>query len=144
MTKTIWLTVLTLSFIVFLIVSFDKDPNAYAPIRYYDRNGAVASVTKIYRDTFNVNSASGYTIDLTPAGFSSVKACHAVALKNSATATASPNVSIKTISTTQLVLNLTEGNGSLINILGSNVLLGPSTSFATTTGLLVSVTVYGN
>lgn len=144
MTKTILITVLSLAFLTMAIVSFNKHLPAYDPIKYYDRNGIVTPTTKIFRDTFNVNTSDGFSVNLSAAGFSSVKACHAVAMKNSGTATSVPNISIKTLSTTALVLNITEGNGSLINILGSNVLLGPSTAFASTTGLSVSVTVYGN
>ena len=144
MTKTVLLTILSLILIVLLIVSFKETPPAYDPIRYYDRNGLVTPFKKVYRDTFSINTSSGFTVDLTPAGFNSVKTWNVIALKNSATATSVPNASVKSISTTSLVINLTEGNASLINVLGNNVLLGPSTAFAVTTGLLVAIEVKGD
>lgn len=144
MTKTILLALVSLILMVMIIVSFNQQPNSYSPVMYYDRSGIVKPITKIYRDTFTVNTASGYSVDLTPAGFSSVKTWNVIALKNSATATSVPNASVKSITTTALVVNLTEGNGSLINVLGNNVLLGPSTAFAATAGLLIAVEVKGN
>lgn len=148
MTRTILLTILGLASITLLIVflSFDKPRVgvAYDPIKYYNRSGLVSPITKIYNDTFNVNSASGSSVDITPAGFASIKSCNAVAIRNTATSTSCPNVAIKTMSTSAIVLNITEGNSSLVNVLGNNVLLGPSTAFANTSGLLVAVTVFGN
>lgn len=144
MTKVIWLTVISLIILVMIIASFNKHPPAYDPIKYYNRSGLVTPIGKIFQDTFTVTSSSGFTVDLSAAGFTSVKHWSVIPMKNSGSATAVPNASVKTISTTSLVINFTEGNGSLINILGSNVLLGPSTSFASTTGLLVSVRVDGN
>ncbi len=145
MERNIVITILSLVLIVFLIVSFDKQVTpAYDPIKFYNRSGLSAPVSKIYIDTFNVSSSSGFSVDISGVGFTSVKGAHAVAMKNSATATSVPNVSVKTVSTSSVVFNLTEGNGSLVNVLGSNVLLGPSTSFASTSGLIVSVIVYGN
>ncbi len=136
---------LILMFAIGLIFSFDKHhPHAYDPIKFYNRNGLSAPVSKIYLDTFNVSSSSGYSVDISGAGFTSIKGAQAVAMKNSATATSVPNISVKTVSTSSVVLNITEGNGSLINLLGSNVLLGPSTSFASTSGLQVAVMVFGN
>lgn len=144
MAKTIWLTVLSLGIIVMIIVSFNKDENnSYFPLRYYNRNGIMKGIGKIYLDTFNVNSASGYNIDISGAAFSSIMGAHAIALRNTATSTSVPNVSIKAVTTSAVTLNFTEGNGSLINILGSNVLLGPSTAFASTSGLQVAVIVFG-
>lgn len=145
MTKSILATILGLIFILYIIISFNGTPApAYDPIKFYNRNGVSTPISKIYIDTFNVSSSSGYTVDISGVGFTSIKGAQAVAMKNSATATSVPNVSVKTVTTSAVTLNLTEGNGSLVNVLGSNVLLGPSTAFASTSGLQVAVIVFGN
>lgn len=144
MAKTILVTIIGLIALALIIVSFDKHLPAYDPIKFYNRNGLTTPISKIYIDTFNVSSSSGYSVDISGVGFTNVRGCHAVAMKNSSTATSVPNVSIKTVSTSTITLNLTEGNGSLINVLGNDVLLGPSTAFASTAGLVVILIVFGN
>jgi len=53
-------------------------------------------------------------------------------------------VSIKTKSTTAIVLNIIEGNPTTVNILGSLVSLGVTETFANVTGLTLEVCVQGN
>lgn len=112
-------------------------------ILFYNSGGRVNKIVKIFADTITVSSSNGFNVDVSAAGFTKVLSASAVAVKNTATATSVPNVGIKSISNTALTLNFTEGNSSVVTLLGSSVLLGPSTSFASTTGLSVYVLVVG-
>lgn len=110
----------------------------------YNASGATGCPTKKWTATVSPSTASGYSIDISSAGFSSVTNVQIIAVRNTSTVTSSPNVSIKTISTSAIVVNVVEGNPTLVNILGSNVPLGLGQVFANTTGLSLVVMVEGN
>lgn len=112
-------------------------------VQFFKSTGRINQRIKIWSDTLAASSASGMSVDISSASFTSILSVSAVAEQNTATATSVANVGIKSYSTTAVVLNMTTGNGSLINVLGNNVLLGPSTAFATTSGLRIHVTVMG-
>ena len=136
------IAIITLSFV--MVVSWNsKNDIAYDPIRFYNRNGQVLKAMRVFTDTITPSTANGYSLDISAAGFNTILSVNAIAVRNTATSTSVANVGVKTMSTTAVVFNSTEGNGSLINILGSNVLLGPSTAFAATSGLQLSVTIIG-
>lgn len=129
--------------ITILIVIASFDHRAYEPVSFYTRNGKINRLIKVFSDTITPSTANGYSLDISSAGFNTVLSVNAIAVRNTATSTSVANVGVKTMSTTSIVFNSTEGNSSLINILGSNVLLGPSTAFAATSGLQLSVVVIG-
>lgn len=128
-----------------MMVSFDKreSPPAYHPVQFFNKTGQQFRITKVFTDTLTPNTSNGYSIDISPAGFTGISSVNVVAQRNTSTATSVPNVGIKSYTTSAVVVNITEGNASLINILGSNVLLGPSTSFATIPGVILQVQVLG-
>lgn len=121
----------------------DNDTSAYDPIKFYNRVGAFRKPMKVFIDSFPVSSASGGSLDISGASFSVISSISAVAMKNTGTSTSVSNVGIKSYTNSAVVLNCTEGNGSLVTILGSGVLLGPSTAFASTTGLYIHLMVIG-
>lgn len=124
-------------------------PSIPTGITYYNQSGTV-SITKTMTFTISPSTASGYSIDISAAGFSTVNAYAITAVRNTASAGASPNVSVKTVSNTAIVVNIVEANTTtqnvLINLLGgvTTVLNGTPMVFANTTGLSLSVVVYGN
>ena len=120
-----------------------REGYAYEPVKYYDKIGLTDPIRRVYFDTLQVTTSDGFTVDLTHVNFSIIRGWAAIPVKNTSTSTAVPNVSGKTVGVTSLVLNFTEGNSSIVSILGSGVLLGPSNSFANTTGLYVVVIVWG-
>lgn len=141
--KFIAISVLILFIGVFIFVaSFDKPP-AYGPTQFYNRTGRVHKIMKVFADTITPTTGNGYSMDISAAGFTSVIGATAMAQRNTGTATSVANVGIKSFNTTTVVFNITEGNPSLINILGNNVLLGPATVFSPSSGLLLHVLVIG-
>ena len=113
-------------------------------VSHFNAAGPISAPTKRWIATVSPSTANGYSIDISSASFSSILNVQIIAIRNTSTVTSSPNVSIKTISTSAIVVNVIEGNPTLINILGSNVPLGLSQVFASTTGLTLQVMVEGS
>lgn len=80
----------------------------FEPIRFYDRNGIVKRQIKIWRDTFTVNTGNGYTVDITAAGFSSVRYAVASVLQNTTTTTDMATATAKSWTTSQVVVNISQ------------------------------------
>lgn len=146
MKRLAFITIVLLTLIVVWIVgSFSfrgiKDFNkTYYPISFFNHNGQFQTDgMKVYCDTLTPTTASGMAIDISAAGFTTITTAQVIALENVATADASPQVSIKTISNTSLTVNITQANSSLVSILGLNVLQGAGLVFS---GNLSSVKLY--
>lgn len=130
--------------VLLCVIMFAGRPEiAYDPIKFYNRTGQVFKPMKVFCDTITPSTSNGYSLDISAAGFTSITSITACADRNTATSTSVPNVAIKSMSTSAIVFNSTEGNGSLINVLGNNVLLGPSTAFSSTSGLRLHVMIMG-
>lgn len=140
--------IIIVSLVVLLVgvILFAGKPSsnvAYDPLYFYDHLARINRPMKIWVDTITPSTSNGYSLDISSAAFSKIMSISAIAGRNTATATSVANVGVKSYTTTAVVFNSTEGNASLVNVLGSNVLLGPSTGFASTSGLLLHVTVIG-
>lgn len=111
----------------------------------YNDSGLIAPATKIWSATVSPSTSNGYSIDISSSGFTTVLpgGISIVATRNTSTVTSVPNVAIKTISTTAVVVNITEANPNTTTILGIPVLSGAPNVFANTTGLSLEVTVKG-
>lgn len=118
-------------------VSWTPVPN---PITYYNQSGTVSAPTKKISFDVSPNTGNGYSIDISAAGLSSIYSYSVVPVKNTSTATSCPKVSVKSISTSAIVVNIIEGNG----ILQLGLLLGVSEQFANTSGITIHVEVEGN
>jgi len=112
-------------------------------ISYYNSGGTISAVVKKWIGIVTPSTSNGYSIDISSAGFSQILNAQVIAIRNTATVTSSPNVSIKSISTTAIVVNVTEGNALTQVIFGATVLLGVPLVFANVTGLTLQVCVEG-
>lgn len=113
---------------------------------YTDLSGSPVSVTKRAVGTVTPNTGDGYSISISGAGFTNILGVTVTPVRGSVTlATASPKVSIESVSTSAIVVNIIEGNPNTVNILGNLVLLGTSEVFVTSfTNLTLRVEVWGN
>lgn len=109
----------------------------------YNASGIVP-ITKRWIGLITPNTGNGYVVDVSSASFNNILNVQAITIKNTSAATAVPKISLKNFSNTQVVLNIIEGNSSLVTILGFNVLQGVSESFANVTGLTIYLLVEGN
>lgn len=116
------------------------------PMWWYNASGLVIPPTKVWSGTVTPTSSSGYSIDISSAGFTTILpgSVSVIATRNTSAVTSVPNVAIKTISTTAIVVNVAEANTATVVILGINVLSGNPNVFANITGLSLEVTVRGN
>lgn len=112
-------------------------------VNYFSAAGSISPSIKRWVATVTPGTSTGLSIDISSASFSSILNAQAIAVRNTTTATSSPNVSIKSITNSALVVNITEGNAALVSLLGSSVLLGAATVFAATAGLTLYVCVDG-
>ncbi len=109
----------------------------------YGPSGAI-SVTKRWVGSVTPSTGNGYSIDISSAGFSNIVSVSVVGVKNTNSTYLSPQVSVKSKSTSAIVVNITEANAATVSILGINVLSGAPLVFANVTGLTLDVIVYGN
>lgn len=97
-----------------------------------DLSGSGLSTTKIRIGTFTPTTGNGYSIDISGGGFSNIWGYSIIPIKNTATPNSVPLVSIKSVSTSAIVVNLVEGQAGLGLV------------FADVTGVTLKVVVYGN
>lgn len=117
---------------------------ATGSVAQFNASGSVTAFTKRWTGEVAPSTGNAYSIDISSAGFSTIGNVQIIGIKNTATVTSMPNVSIKTKSTSAIVVNITEGNTATVVILGINVLNGAPTIFANVSGLTLSVMVEGN
>lgn len=103
---------------------------------YYNSGGLISSNLKKWIGMVTPSTGNGYSIDISSAGFSAIECFSVVAIKNTGTLNSIPVSSVKSYSTTELIVNIIETQ--VINALGDNPVL-----FADTTGLTLSVEVCG-
>lgn len=114
------------------------------PVTFYNASGTVVAVTKVWQAIISPSISASYSIDISAAGFSNVTNVSVMAAKNTTVVSSCPNASIKAFTTTQVVVNITETNTAIVQILGINVLSGLPVIFANTTGLTIHLEVKGN
>ena len=118
---------------------------AYNTTKFYNHAGLLEKPVKVYTDTVSPNTANGYSIDISGAGFSSISSVGVNALLNTGTVASMPLVVIKSFSTTSVVVNILTQNNATVTILGINVLSGAPLQFAaSTSGIVLHVQVIGN
>lgn len=109
---------------------------------YFDGSGPITP-TKKWMDTVSPDTGDGYVVDISSAGFSEIWTITLASTKNTSSATSAVKVSLRSKTTSELVLNIIEGNDSTISLLGSIVALGATEVFADTTDLQIAITVEG-
>lgn len=98
---------------------------------FYDKNGQLTvNQIKIWGDSVTPTTANAYSIDISSAGFSTVKSVTITPQLNTATVGSMPIVIIKSVSTTAIVVNILTQNNATVSILGINVLSGAPLQFA--------------
>jgi len=108
-------------------LSFYVDSNA---IGFVKRYGIYSTKRLKEWDTLcTPSSANGFSVSFSHVGFTVAPSVFILTERNTNTSTLVPNVSVQTKSTTGATFNITEGNSSLVTLLGSGVLLGVSTGF---------------
>lgn len=112
-------------------------------LTFFNQSGGV-SVSKVMAFTVAPNVSSGYSIDISRAGFANVLGYSIIAIRNTATATSSPNVSVKSVTTSAIVVNITEGSTNLVTLLSVLLLSGAPDVFSPVSGLTLNVIVFGN
>ncbi len=118
-------------------------PAIPAVISYFKTGGTQTTPTKKWIDVVTPNTGNGYSVDISSAGFSAILSYQVIAIRNTGTVSSVPNVAIKTVSTTAIVVNIIEQSTNLVTLLGVSVLSGLPTVFASTSGLSLMVIVEG-
>lgn len=88
----------------------------------YDRNGIVSSRQRTWADTLTPSTGSGYVVDISSAGFTKVLSVQAQVQTNTTVANDVPVVAVKSYTTSQVILNIVQGNTTAVSVLGVNVL----------------------
>lgn len=111
--------------VVIVAAIFAFGNNSHTPVRIFNHSGEVElGGTRLWSDTITPSTGSAFSIDISSAGFSVVPRVQVTATRSTATANAVPNVAVKSVTTTAIVVNITEGNPSTTTILGIQVLSG--------------------
>lgn len=110
----------------------------------YNSAGIINQVIKKWVGIVTPTTASGFTIDISSAGFTTILGVQVQSERNSANASDFPLVNIKSKTTTQLVLNIMQNNSAVVSVVGINVLSGLPLIFATNLGtILLHVEIIG-
>lgn len=121
------LVILVISTIAF------KGVHEYKAIRYYDGTGEITnsyvSDLKVWMGTVQPTSAT-FPIDISSAGFTQIKTVSIQPVKNTSDANAAPDVSIKSMTNSTITVNIKQGNGAVVSILGINVISGAPMVFS--------------
>lgn len=109
-----------------MLIAFFAFNRSYIYVKFFSRTGEwPRDGIKVFVDTLTASSWQ-QTIDISAAGFQEIPRITVSAERNTSNAFNSPQVSIKTISSTSVVVNITEANNSLVTVLGLSVLGGPA------------------
>lgn len=130
---------------IIVILSFIGIGNYNSYPIFYDHNGQLASKNvKIFCDTVTPSTANGYSIDISSAGFTTIKGVTITAQNNTATIASMPIVVIKSITSSAIVVNILTQNNATTTIVGITVLSGsPLQMAASTAGMLLNIQVEG-
>ena len=132
---------ITIIIIVAISSLFAWDSGSHFPIRVFRRSGEVElGGTRIFADTITCTTGNAMTIDISSAGFSTVPRVQVSAMKNTADPLLSPQVSIKSVSTTSISFNVTEFSGT--TLLG--IAVGTIQFVASPSTVLLNVQAVGN
>ena len=125
-----------------LFIGFNKY-NSY-PV-FFDKNGQLtASQVRIFADTSMPTTASGFSINISSAGFTVIKSVTITAQNNTVSIPSMPIVVLQSVTTTAIVVNILTQNNATTTILGITVLSGsPLQLAASTTGMVLNVKVEG-
>lgn len=120
-------------------------PDVSDSVKYYSSSGRVNQIIRTWVTRVAVTAASGFSVDISGSGFSTVLGISALAERNTASASSVPNVAVKSFTNSAVVLNFTEASANLINValINLTVVGGAPIVFANTTGLFVHLTVTG-
>lgn len=113
----------------------------------YDSLGISAVKSKKWEAIVTPSTGNGNAINISSAGFTTTVGmfCSITPLRAVSAAATTPNVAIKSISTTSLVVNITENNPATVSILGIGVLSGlPSIFVATPSDIRLHILIEGN
>lgn len=92
------------------------------PVKDYKASGEVSNtVIKVWNDIVVPNTGNGYNVDISSAGFTTILSVQAQVVKSTSSATVVPVVSVQSYTTTQVSLNIVQGNTTLVSILGTTV-----------------------
>lgn len=116
-------------------------PTIPTAITVYNASGTTTETKRLIA-TYTPSTASGATLDISAAGFTSILGIQAICIFNTSTGNNCPNVSIKSYTNSVVTINIVQGASTAVSILGINVLglVFP----ASVTGITVSLTVEGN
>lgn len=103
-------------------------------------NTTAANQIRIY-DTVITNppTASGFTVNYSHVGFTAAPTIMAIAERNTSTLSESPQISVKGRTTSSVSFNITQGNATLVTVLGLSVLQGTASVAASP---LSSITIH--
>ncbi len=101
-----------------------------------DLSGSAQTVNRRAQGVITPSVANSYTLDISSLGFTNIINVQCTAVRNSTTDIEIPYASIKSVSTTQIVINFIEGKA----VLPSDVTL----TFASTSGLSAYILIEGN
>lgn len=121
---------------------------AYTPTQFFDSTGNITSSytndLKVWIGKIVPTTANGFAIDISSAGFTDIKTVTILPMKNTTDANNMPDVAIKTITNTSLVINIRQSNTAVVQILSINVLSGfPMIFPATVSDITLYVRVTG-
>lgn len=107
-------------------------------IMFFNSTGRIPKPGKVWMQTIPITTASGQTVDISSAGFTSISTINITGINNTSTVASMPICMIKSNTLTSLTFNTVVGNSAIIAILAGLVAPG------STSGMTASIVVIGN
>ena len=112
--------------------------------KFYNSTGILNQTIKKWVGIITPTTSSGFSIDISSAGFTTISNIQIQVERNSTVVSDIPIVSIKSRTTSSIVVNLAQTNTATVSIAGINVLSGLPLIFATNlSNILLHVEVTG-
>lgn len=132
---------ITIVIFLFIISMFAWDGQSHLPIRVFRRTGEVSmGGTRIFADTISCTTGNAFSIDISAAGFTNTPRVQILPIRNTADPLLVPNIAIKSVSSTTIIVNVTEFAGN--TVLG--VAVGTIQFIAIPTDVVLNIQAVGN
>lgn len=103
-------------------------------VKYYTTGGALTSTMKTWVGIITPSSSSGYSVDISSAGFSTILSIQVQALNNTNTVTSMPMVTVQSYTTSAVVISIiTSNNATIASLLSPIIGLVTASSLSGTT-----------
>lgn len=111
-------------------------------VEFYNSSGRVHQKIKVFTQSYTPNTGNGYSMDISAAGFSTILSVQVSPVLNTSSSGALQDYEIKSVSTSEVTVNITTPNALNVSLVGLT-LLGVPNFIGSGTATTIYLTVIG-